>query len=258
MKTCLIRRGQLQSLALALAGSLGIVLAQNASSQVIINDNFSSYTDDASLLATWARASGSSSTIFLSTDPGNAANPTIQQTTAAGRLRETITGVVPTDANPLVFSFDLYDPNGGSANGRVYSEVRNSAAATGLFAAGIYNSVNTGVLDITKFQARDVDSGGWIQLAAPRSVGWHNFRFEISGTTADLYVDHVLDPNFTDRPYTGNVTYDWVHLGSALTGNTAAQFDNVYVAVVPEPSTVALLLLGGLSLGLAVRARRSN
>jgi len=240
-----------------LAAAVGVAVVQSASSQTLLNDDFESYADDASLLSFWSRVSGTSASIFLTPDPLNAENQVIEQTTAAGRLRNIITGTVATDANPLVFSFDFYDATSGTANGRNYAEIRNSAVAAGLFAAGLYNSVNTGVLDTTKYQARNVDNGGWIQLDAPRSVGWHNFRFEILGNTVDLYVDNVLDPQFTDRSYAGNVTYDWVHVGSALTGNSMGYFDNVSVAVVPEPSAIALGLLGlGTLLGSAWLRRR--
>lgn len=220
------------------------VVAQSALGQVLFSDDFQSYANDPALLTTWARVSGTDGTIFLAPDPLNAANQSIQQTTAAGRLRHVMAGGVSTAGNPLSFSFDLYDTTGATTSGRVYGEIRNAAAATGLLAAGIYNAVNTGTFDVTRYQARNVDNGAWIQLSALRSVGWHNFRFEILENTVSLYVDNVLQPEFAARTYSGNITYDWLHLGSGLAGNSAAFFDNVSLAVVPEPSTLALGLLG--------------
>lgn len=222
----------------------GVLCGPCALSQVIFSDNFQTYTDDASLLSSWSRASGTASSIFLTSDPLNPANQSIQQTTAAGRLRHVIPGTVASDANPLSFSFDFFDSGDGTVNGRIYAEIRNSAAVNGLLAAGVYNSVNVGTLDITRYQARSLDGGGWIQLNAQRSIGWHNFRFEISGTSVDLFVDNVLDPAFTDRLNSANISYDWVHLGSALSGNTLGYFDNVNVSIIPEPSALALGLLG--------------
>ena len=222
----------------------GVLCSSCAFSQTIFSDNFQGYTDEASLLATWSRVTGTSTTMFLAPDPLDPANQTIQQTTAAGRLRHVIPGIIPTDASPLSFSFDFFDSNGGTANGRIYGEFRNSAGASGLLAAGVYNSVNIGTLDITRYQARSVDGGGWIQLSTPRSVGWHNFRFEIFGTSVNLFVDNVLEPDFTGRANSANIAYDWAHLGSGLTGNTLGYFDNVNVSIIPEPSALALGLLG--------------
>ncbi len=234
----------------------GVLCAPCALSQTILSDNFQGYADEASLLALWPRVSGTTASIFLAPDPLDPLNQSIQQTTAAGRLRHVIPATIPTAGSPLSFSFDFFDSNGGTANGRIYAEIRNSASATGLLAAGIYNSVNVGTLDITKYQARSLDGGGWIQLATPRSVGWHNFRFEISGNSSSLYVDNVLDPNFSNIPNTANVAYDWVNLGSALSGNTPGYFDNVNVALIPEPSALGFGLLGvGTLLARSFRRR---
>jgi len=230
--------------AMMIVAIAGVLCAPCTYSQTIFSDNFQSYTDDASLLTVWSRPSGTSTTMFLAPDPLDPANQSIEQTTAAGRLRYAFPGTIPTDASPLSFSFDFYDSNGGTANGRIYGEFRNSAVANGLLAAGVYNSVNVGTLDITRYQARSIDSGGWVQLSSPRSIGWHNFRFEISGTSVNLFVDNVLDPAFTGRLNSANIAYDWVNLGSALSGNTLGYFDNVNVSVIPEPSTLALGLFG--------------
>src|SRR4051812_16407360 len=105
--------------ALAIAGAIQAVSTQ---AQVIVNDHFTSYTDDASLTASWPRVTGTSTTISLTPDPdpGATHGQGINQTTAAGRLRQTFTGVTPTDLAPLVFSFSFYDSNGGTTSGRQY------------------------------------------------------------------------------------------------------------------------------------------
>jgi hypothetical protein len=243
---------------LAVGVLASVALVQSASA-AIFADNFNSYANDTDLLAVWSRVTGTVGSIYLSPDPatGGTFGQGIQNTTATGRLRHVLdTPVTPTDSNPISLSFDLYDSNGGATSGRGYVELRNSAAVTGLFAAGVYNSVNTGTLDTTKYQARNLDSGGWIQLEAARSVGWHHFEFVIKGTTADLYVDGLLDPNFTGRTYSGGVAYDWVHVGSALTSlMTTINYDNVSLSVVPEPSVATLALVG---IGLAVWRRRQT
>jgi PEP-CTERM motif len=245
--------------ALAIAGIFQTISAQ---AQVIINDHFTTYTDDASLTASWARVTGTSTIISLAPDPdpGATHGQGINVTTAAGRLRSTFTGVTPTDLAPLVLSFSFYDSNGGTTSGRQYTELRNSASASGLFAAGLFNSVNTGVYAQARYQARNLDNGGWIQLDATRSVGWHTFEFDIRGTTVDLKVDGLVDAQFSNLSWGGGTSYDWFNLGSALTSNTGSGYDDVYLAVtpVPEPSTIALGVLGGLGLMIGVRRNHNR
>ena len=235
---------------------------QTTTAQVLINDNFSSYANDAALTAVWPRVSGDVTSIYLQADPdpSGTRGQGIQQVNVGanvGRLRQTFAATTPTDSAPLVFRFDFYDANGGSTSGRDYVELRNSASATGLFAGGLNNSVNTGTYAQGQYQARDLDSGGWVQLDTVRSVGWHTFEFTIKSTTVDLRIDGVLDPQFTGRAWSGGVAYDWYHIGSALTSNTSADYDNAYLAVVavPEPSSVALLALGALGCAWLVRRR---
>ena len=213
MKTTIFANRRFTFSATLVIAALALSLAQSVLSQSLITDNFQSCKDDASLLATWTRVSGTDASIFLAADRINPANQTIQQTTAAGRLRQVFPGVIPTASAPLSLSFDLYDANGGTTSGRVFGEVRNSAAAAGLFAAGIYNSATVGY-DMTRYQARNVDNGGWIELNTPRSVGWHNFRLEIGNNTASLYIDNVVDPQFNGISYSGAT--------SLTTGSTSA------------------------------------
>jgi hypothetical protein len=238
-----------------------ILSVPSAFSTTIFYDNFDGYPDDASLTAVWTRVSGTSSSIFLAPSPSDASDQTVTQTSAAGRLRLVIPGgIVPTATEPVInFSFDLYDTTGGTNSGRVYGEIRNSASASGLLAAGLYNVATIGIFDQSRYQARTIDGGGWIQLAALRTVGWHNFRFEIIGNRASLYVDNLLEPNFTNVA-AGSATYDWVHIGSGLTGLTSAFFDNLNVAItpIPEPEAYAMLLAGFGLLGFAARRRKQQ
>jgi hypothetical protein len=244
---------------------VGVLSVPSAFSTIVFQDNFKNYTDDASLTAVWPRASGTETSIFLTPDPSDASNQTIQQTTAAGRLRHVVEGgIVPTAVEPTIsYSFDLYDPN-PIAGGRVFAELRSSATANGLLGAGIYNSATYGTYDATKYMARTIDEAGvskWMSLDTPRSQGWHNFRFELNGNRADLYVDNVLEPKFGEVGYAGG-SYDWVHVGSALSAGsgailTGAFFDNVNVSIVPEPPVVTLGLLGlGALLGITWLRRR--
>lgn len=237
------------------------------SQTTIFSDDFSTYSTDAALLATWTRASGTSVNIGLAVDPDSSGThgQNIFRTPGGsnlGQLTKTLSsGLVPTDLNPIVFSFDLYDPNGGTTSGRDYAEIRFSGSTQGLFDAGIYNSVNTGTLAQGKYQARDIDNGLWIQLDTVRTVGWHNFEFTIRATTVDLKIDGTIDPQFNNRAwngFTGTSKFDLIKIGSALSSNLGtANYDNVFVgiAVVPEPSTATLMLLGLGFTGLLIRRR---
>ncbi|MGI8965356.1 MAG: PEP-CTERM sorting domain-containing protein [Limisphaerales bacterium] len=237
-------------------------LIQHASAAVIFSDDFRSYADDAALTTVWARVSGTTNTIFLAPDPNVTRGQGIEQTTLAGRLRHVVTATTPTAAVPLKYSFDFFDqgPPGTTNGGRVYAELRNSAGAAGLFAGGMYSSVNPGIYDPLKYQARNLDNGGWIQLNTSRTPGWHNFEFNIRATNVDLSIDGVVDPAFSNLSWGGGTAYDWMHLGSGLTGNSGANFDNVVLqtAPVPEPSTIAFGLIGGAGLLFGFMRRRRS
>lgn len=244
---------------LQVAAVLSALSVPNAFSTEVFYDNFDSYANDASLTSVWTRSLGTSANIFLAPDPINPANQTVEQNLTAGRLRHLISGgVVPTAAEPVIsFSFDFYDVGG---SGRQFAEFRNSTGLTGLMAAGIYNSVNVGTYDATKYSARNLDGGGWISLDTSRSVGWHNFRFEITPGHAELYVDDVLEPKFGAMSFTGT-SYDYLYIGSGLSSAAAVGFyDNVKVQIlaVPEPSVAMLGLLGlGGMFGLTWLRQRS-
>ena len=97
-----------------------------------------------------------------------------------------------------------------------------------------------------------------------RSLGWHNLKVEIStddGLSSDFafYVDNVLAEKVQNIGTAATLrSYDNITLGSALSnGSTEAFFDNVYleVAAVPEPSVMAVGLLGLGGLWLRNRRR---
>jgi len=236
-----------------------LVFTQSALSQptVIFSDDFNSYANDAALTAVWTRISGTSANIGLAPDPaaGGTRGQGIFETASSnvGRLQHVLSsGIVPTDANPIIFSFDLYDPNGGTTSGRDYAELRNSAGTGGLFDAGIYNGTQT------YYEARNLDGAGWIVLATPRTTGWHTFELDINATTASLEIDGTVDANFNNLTWNGGTSYNWINLGSALSSSLTANFDNVSLDVgpVPEPSTALLSLLGGLCLIARSNRRR--
>ena len=71
-----------------------------------------------------------------------------------------------------------------------------------------------------------------------------------------MFVDGVLDPQFTGRALNSfDYEYDTINLGFGGGGNTPTQFDNIDLAVVPEPGTYALVFGALTFAGAAVRRR---
>jgi hypothetical protein len=118
--------------------------------------------------------------------------------------------------------------------------------------------------DPTKYQARVVGATdglaqGWFNLSADRSIGWHEGRVVVGpvqgdGTaTVSFYIDDMNNALLVH-----NSVYNWgfnvIEVDTGY-GATPGYFDDASFSVVPEPSTVALLLCGGLTL-LALRRRR--
>lgn len=237
--------------------------AFGTSTNLIFFDDFSSYTSDPGLLSVWQRSGLASSILTNAPDPavgGTRGTHLVEPAAGHGQLTHLFTGVTPTDASPLVFKFDLYDNNSGTTTGNGFGEIRNSTSTTTTWLdAGLFTTASP-AYDKTKYQARNLDTGAWIQLATPRAVGWHTFEFSVRADTVDLRIDGVLDANFSNLGWNGGA-FNMVGMGSPLTpvNNTALRFDNVTVyQIVPEPSITMLGALGGLTLAAMVIRRRSS
>lgn len=144
-------------------------------------------------------------------------------------------------------------PNGGTtADGTLVQ----------LLAVGKYSSVTAPgeTYDATKYQARVVSGSfaGWFNLnaagAPSRSTGWHKFTIErlADDSTINFYVDDVLS-----RTIAGTTVQSWdtitMGFGTSSSSNGDAWYDGISVAVVPEPSVLALGLLGSLAFVLGRR-----
>jgi len=182
----------------------------------------------------------------------------------------------------ITYDFWFYDPLGsGGSNYRDYAALGyyntaptttdypgtgslNGSSQIQRLSLGAASSQGTG-FDATEYQARVVgatdgyNSAGWFNLNVTRTIGWHEGRIVVGAMlgdgTADVsfFIDDMSTPLLTHNSTT---TYGFNVLEMDMGyGPTFGYFDDVSFSVVPEPSTAALLALGGLTAVLARRRR---
>ncbi|HOX56928.1 MAG TPA: PEP-CTERM sorting domain-containing protein [Candidatus Paceibacterota bacterium] len=239
-------------------------------------DNFDSYANQAALTAVWNQAlSGTEMLLDSSGTPAAVSSPNVvkQTTTAASRVgRSAGMGV---QANLLNWSFDFFDAGGSRDFNGLYAYT--GAWGVGLetaLAIGVYNtgtaghymgrySAITGAVFADGAVTTGTAGGGWFTLTgAPRGTGaWHDMQvlgmadpLNAGKTRLEFYVDTVLAGSI------GNInsySLTYAVIGGAVSTTTAGSAtDNFSVVTVPEPSTLALSLLGGVGL-LWIARRRS-
>lgn len=172
----------------------------------------------------------------------------------------------------------FYDPSGaGDSNYRDYVALGyyNSANGTGGldYPASSGGNLNPGGanqrlslggsnptgFDANKYQARVVGatdgtaSGQWFNVGT-RSVGWHEGRIAFGGangasTMVSFYIDGV---DVLDHAIMSGSGVNVIELNAGF-GTTGANYDDFTLAAVPEPSTMALALVGGLVIGFLRR-----
>jgi hypothetical protein len=241
-------------------------LAACAGATVIIQDNFDSYADQAAFEAAWPKDTTLSApnSLALSSAQSHSPSQSAFQEGNVTRRNYKLFGqeVAPSDTQPLNAEFWMLVPEVNS-NSRLYCEVRGYAG-TGLgdgalqeiFAIGMTNVLTGGA---PFFQGRIAFAGlpnnGWINLNLPgapgRTPGWHKFNIEAKGAgVVNYYVDGILSGTLTDT--SPIASFDTFMLGSGLTSNPtapqSAYYDDVLVQSIPEPASLALLVLGGLAL----------
>lgn len=148
-------------------------------------------------------------------------------------------GVTPTDDDPLVFVFRLYDSLSsmtGDAGvsellpGNEFAEVRTVLGE--VVAAGIAPATDVGNWDVSRYQAQVqgvLPGDGWVQLATPRTFGWQTFKLLIRDSTVDIYVNDQLDANGANLPRPPGTSLDRVRIGGGLASAVGVNFDDISV-----------------------------
>lgn len=244
----------------------------NLGAATLVTDNFDGYADQAAFVTAWP-AVGTSGTLSSaqSSSPSNSVHYAATPATQRNGLNFTESGN-PSSTNLIVFSFDFYDSNAATNPYRQYSNLQDTAApgAYGqLVSMGLNNNQTSAANGGNFYMARILGytppdtggaSGSYFKLnsdpALLRTTGWHNLRVEISDVDFKFYVDNSLAETVLQ---TGTLrSYDVLRLGSGVTSAAEAWFDNVRVEIVPEPSTLALGLIGVAGLFRRCRSQSAS
>ncbi len=236
-----------------------------ANAQVFLHENFDGYSDQAAFQAAWP-VSGTASLVLTRT---NSASPwqSVEGLTTATRNARTIgeVGFLNGSTDTVIFRFNFYDSVGSASAYRQYAELDDTGSPSSsgqLFAIGLNNNISS-----TYYMARILGgdggngAGAFFSLdaagAPTRSTGWHSLEADIGDTTVQYYVDGILSKTVSISAVTDR-SLDTVRVGSNLSAGQVAYYDDIYVArvAVPEPSVLALGLVGGLGSLMARRRHR--
>ncbi len=261
-----------------------LIVAVGANAQILFQDNFESYADEAAFHAAgaWGDLSSGAAPAVLLPPPNGHPGQGVFSSGGAAAIHQFPETPVITDAKRLVIEYDYWDYD--VADARITMGLRHSGGNSvgAFFELGEYNSSDPSVLGgndaMTQgYSVRTVfatpptntpANQSWFLITPSKLVGvggWHHFKLEIGETfaTASVNVDTDVDGTLDSLhsitiPLTTHVgkKYDHVRWGgpSNLSSTGSGGADNLVIYMVPEPATLALLLLGGMPL---LRRRRA-
>jgi hypothetical protein len=246
----------------ALAACLCGLTSTSVGQTILLNDNFDTYLNQEAFLASWPAVGTVASGTLVSTQSVSGANA-INYAITAQRNEKTFTETGIPTGNAIRFSFDFYDSDAAASPYRQYANLQDGAGPTGsgqLISLGLNNNLTSAADGGNFYMARILgyNASGYFKLndnpELVRTTGWHNLAVEITDTEFRFFVDGFLAETvantFTLR------SYELVRLGSGLSSTREAFIDNVRIEIIPEPSSLALALLGGLGLFIFKLRRR--
>ena len=230
-------------------------------------DDFESYADTAALSGPYTQMYPGTRCCWIRPKAISPINPS----TSACRISTTRPGLfqhprgsVTTDQNPLKVEF-WTDLDTAIWSTRQYIEIRSYAG--GEYGAGALNDLialgftSSGV-DTTRINYRVVSGVNWGDLTdiyatratiADPNNDWTKLAMVLYYDKVEFYVNDNLD---TTQTKAAGLAFDSIVIGSGLSSAGAdVWFDNLTV-IVPEPSSLALSLLGGFGLLAMFRRRR--
>lgn len=257
-----------------LGGQAVIACVTTASAQVIVNEQFN-YPDTAAMSANWQLGTaplsldtGFGNPLPSAFHPGTSTSPNIW-------IGSTFS-LIPTDVNPVRLTADIYsDGNAQSAN---TVGLRQGGGFNPLFEMGMYRFFDnvqtgpntTGILSPnqdgigvrTILIGEDLNGQDWVKMGE-NYVGWARWEAtftELSVVTrVDLGVDGSWDFSYTETGTTPTAAFSQLRIHSPAVGSGGGfRVDNVLLESVPEPTSVALWLLGLLGVSYTMRCRAGH
>jgi hypothetical protein len=262
-----MKTNQRALLALGAVAILG--LANNASAQVIVSEQFN-YADQAALDVNWNLGLNNTLTLNPGTSDASISGAGTNPNIWAGSTFS----LAPTDASPIRLTADISAPGNAGTVGTV--GLRQSGGINPLFEMGLYRSFDnvqtgpdttaigtgTGIGVRTINIGSDLNAQDWVKMG-----DYYNgsARFEATFTSTsvttriDLNIDGTWDLSYTENGTVPTAAFSDLRVHSPVASTAGAggiTVDNIVLEVVPEPSTYALLGLGGLFVGFAAKRRK--
>jgi hypothetical protein len=247
-----------------------ITLGMTGVAQAQWSDDFESYANTAALSGPYTQIFPAAP-FLLDTTKGYLSSQSIHSGVNANdqaRMYLNLPGgpMAGSDAAPLVVSF-MVDTDVNNWHTREYIEIRsnaggayNSGALLELLALGFTSSgVDTTRINQRILSGPDAGWGNLTDAYATRATiadpdnEWTKLAMVIKTSTIEYYVNDNLD---TTKSITPGRLYDSIVIGSGLSTAVDVWFDDLQVYVVPEPSTLALGVLGGFAVLFGMRRRK--